>query len=82
MSGHGRVGNGAPYSLAAMPCQTVDGSRTTQTARPLALSAVLLDLDGTLVASRDGIVRCLRQALLDLGHELDPERDLTWAVGP
>ena len=44
--------------------------------------AVLLDLDGTLVASRDGIVRCLRLALHDLGHTLDPERDLTWVVGP
>ncbi len=44
--------------------------------------AVLLDLDGTLVASRDGIVRCLRQALRDLGHVPDPGRDLTWVVGP
>lgn len=47
-----------------------------------AATAVLLDLDGTLVASRDGIVRCLRQALRDLGHAPDPERDLTWVVGP
>ena len=49
---------------------------------PSAATAALLDLDGTLVASRDGIVRCLRQALRDLGHVPDPERDLTWVVGP
>ncbi len=44
--------------------------------------SVLLDLDGTLVASGDGIVSCLRQALRDLGHEPDPTRDLSWVVGP
>lgn len=51
-------------------------------ARPAAKRAVLLDLDGTLVASRDGIVSCLNQALRDLGHAPDPERDLSWVVGP
>ncbi len=55
--------------------------QTADPVRPPA-TAVLLDLDGTLVASRDGIVRCLRQALRDLGHVPDPERDLTWVVGP
>ena len=48
----------------------------------MAAPAVLLDLDGTLVASRDGIVSGLRQALRDLGHEPDPSRDLSWVVGP
>ncbi|MCQ8240656.1 HAD hydrolase-like protein [Rhizosaccharibacter radicis] len=44
--------------------------------------AVLLDLDGTLVASREGIVGGLHRALRDLGHEPDPAQDLTWVVGP
>jgi phosphoglycolate phosphatase len=45
-------------------------------------ASVLLDLDGTLVASRDGIVSCLRLALQDLGHASDLTEDLTWVVGP
>jgi phosphoglycolate phosphatase len=49
-------------------------SRTTE--------AVLLDLDGTLVASRDGIITCLRAALRELGHEPDPAHDLDWVIGP
>lgn len=44
--------------------------------------AVLLDLDGTLVASRDGIVASIRLAFADLGHEIHPDMDLTWVVGP
>ena len=44
--------------------------------------AVLLDLDGTLLASRDGIIACLRSALRQLGHEPDPAEDLDWVIGP
>ena len=44
--------------------------------------AVLLDLDGTLLASRDGIITCLRAALHELGHEPDPAEDLDWVIGP
>ncbi|WP_428375358.1 HAD hydrolase-like protein [Lichenicoccus sp.] len=44
--------------------------------------AVLLDLDGTLIASRDGIIACLRRALGELGHTLDAGADLDWVVGP
>ena len=55
----------------------------THPSRPAtAGQSVLLDLDGTLVASRDGIVSCLRQALRDLGHAPDPSQDLSWVVGP
>ncbi len=43
---------------------------------------VLLDLDGTLLASRDGIITCLRAALRELGHEPDPSEDLDWVIGP
>ena len=44
--------------------------------------AVLLDLDGTLVASHNGIIGAMHQALHDLGHDMDPARDLTWVIGP
>ncbi|ACI50006.1 Haloacid dehalogenase domain protein hydrolase [Gluconacetobacter diazotrophicus PA1 5] len=44
--------------------------------------AVLLDLDGTIVDSRAGIIGSLHDSLRDLGHEPDPEEDLTWVVGP
>ena len=44
--------------------------------------AVLLDLDGTLVASRDGIIACLRRALAELGYTIDAAADLDWVVGP
>nr|WP_321985150.1 HAD hydrolase-like protein [uncultured Lichenicoccus sp.] len=44
--------------------------------------AVLLDLDGTLIASRDGIIACLRRALGELGHTIDAAADLDWVVGP
>lgn len=45
-------------------------------------TAVLLDMDGTLIDSRDTVIGCLRLAFRDLGHELDPAEDLTWVVGP
>ncbi|GBQ91982.1 phosphoglycolate phosphatase [Gluconacetobacter johannae DSM 13595] len=44
--------------------------------------AVLLDLDGTIVDSRAGIIGSLHDSLRDLGHEPDPKEDLTWVVGP
>jgi phosphoglycolate phosphatase len=43
---------------------------------------ILLDLDGTLVDSRPGIVASLHAALRALGHEPDPALDLTFAIGP
>lgn len=44
--------------------------------------AVLLDMDGTLIDSRDTVVGCMRAALRDLGYELPPEETLDWIVGP
>lgn len=44
--------------------------------------AVLLDLDGTLIDSRSGIVASIRAALRDLGHAPDPDEDFTWMIGP
>ncbi len=44
--------------------------------------ALLLDLDGTLIDSRPGIVASIRAALQDLGHAPDPAEDFTWMIGP
>lgn len=42
----------------------------------------LLDLDGTMIDSRPGIVACMRRAMEELGHALDPGEDLDWMIGP
>lgn len=44
--------------------------------------ALLLDLDGTLIDSKAGILASMREALRSLGREPPPEADLTFAVGP
>lgn len=44
--------------------------------------AVLFDLDGTIVDSRQGIVSTLHHVIRTLGHEPVLTRDLTWVVGP
>jgi phosphoglycolate phosphatase len=45
-------------------------------------SAVLLDFDGTLTASKPGILASYAAAIRALGHEPDPAVDLTYVVGP
>lgn len=45
-------------------------------------SNLLLDLDGTLVDSQPGILSSCRAALRALGHETDPEMDITAIIGP
>ena len=44
--------------------------------------ALLLDLDGTLIDSRPGIIASIHAALSDLGHTPNPDEDLTWVIGP
>jgi len=44
--------------------------------------ALLLDLDGTLIDSRPGIVASIFSTLREFGHAPDPAIDLTWAIGP
>ena len=44
--------------------------------------AALFDLDGTLVESGPGIAGAVRRAMATLGHALDADADLSWAVGP
>ncbi len=43
---------------------------------------ILLDLDGTLVDSRPGILLSCRAALRALGHEPDADLDVTALIGP
>jgi phosphoglycolate phosphatase len=44
--------------------------------------ALLLDLDGTLIDSRPGIVASIFATLREFGHQPDPATDFTWAIGP
>ena len=46
------------------------------------MTAVFLDLDGTLVDSRPGIVASLRHAFNAIGRNDLAETDLTWMIGP
>jgi phosphoglycolate phosphatase len=43
---------------------------------------VLFDLDGTLTDPREGIVRCLKYALLSLGQNCPPDLELARFIGP
>jgi phosphoglycolate phosphatase len=43
---------------------------------------VLLDLDGTLTDPREGIVGCIRHALVGLGHTPPPDGILARYIGP
>ncbi|NHO31063.1 HAD hydrolase-like protein [Acetobacter fallax] len=49
---------------------------------PLPGSAILFDLDGTIVDSRTGIIDSIHSTLRDLGHKPDLDHDLNWVVGP
>lgn len=46
------------------------------------MSAVFLDLDGTLMNSRPGIVASLTHAFAAVGMEHHAADDLTWMIGP
>jgi phosphoglycolate phosphatase len=44
--------------------------------------AVFFDLDGTLTDPKDGILRCIRYALEQLGRDCPPDEQLTAFIGP
>lgn len=46
------------------------------------MTAVFLDLDGTLMESHPGILASLRHALESTGHRALAETDLAWMIGP
>jgi phosphoglycolate phosphatase len=43
---------------------------------------VLLDLDGTLVDPRPGLIGSVQYALRKLGHPVPPAEELLWVIGP
>ena len=46
------------------------------------MSAVFLDLDGTLTDPKPGITAAVIHALTRLGHDAPAADDLTWVIGP
>ena len=46
------------------------------------MKAVFLDLDGTLMDSRPGIIASLQAAFIEVGRPDLAETDLTWMIGP
>ena len=46
------------------------------------MTAVFLDLDGTLMDSKPGILSSLTHAFRATGHDALAETDLTWMIGP
>lgn len=46
------------------------------------MTAVFLDLDGTLMESHPGILASLRHALVSTGHHALAGTDLAWMIGP
>jgi phosphoglycolate phosphatase len=48
----------------------------------LGRNVLLVDLDGTLIDSAEGVVGCFRLALAEMGRIVPPEVDLSWVVGP
>lgn len=46
------------------------------------MSAVFLDLDGTLTDPKPGITAAVRHALFQVGMPVPPADELTWVIGP
>ncbi|MFT4716470.1 MAG: phosphoglycolate phosphatase [Paracoccaceae bacterium] len=46
------------------------------------MSAIFLDLDGTLIDPKEGITMSIQHALRALGAEVPSQNELTWCIGP
>ena len=46
------------------------------------MSAIFLDLDGTLIDPKEGITLSIQYALRELGADVPAQDDLTWCIGP
>lgn len=46
------------------------------------MSAIFLDLDGTLIDPKEGITLSIQHALRELGAEVPSQNELTWCIGP
>ncbi|HEY9219811.1 MAG TPA: HAD hydrolase-like protein [Phenylobacterium sp.] len=45
------------------------------------MASLLFDVDGTLIDSAPGIFAGMRTTLAGVGRPIDPDEDLTWAIG-
>lgn len=43
---------------------------------------ILVDLDGTLIDPRPGLIGSVQHALAQLGHRVPPAEELLWLIGP
>lgn len=46
------------------------------------MSAIFLDLDGTLIDPKEGITASIQHALREMGADVPDQNDLTWCIGP
>ncbi len=46
------------------------------------MTAIFLDLDGTLIDPKEGITLSIQYALAELGAEVPTQNELTWCIGP
>jgi len=46
------------------------------------MSAIFLDLDGTLIDPKEGITLSIQHALRELGAEVPDQNELSWCIGP
>jgi phosphoglycolate phosphatase len=46
------------------------------------MTAIFLDLDGTLIDPKEGITLSIQHALRELGTDVPSQNELTWCIGP
>jgi phosphoglycolate phosphatase len=46
------------------------------------MTAIFLDLDGTLIDPKEGITLSIQHALRELGADVPTQNELTWCIGP
>jgi len=46
------------------------------------MSAIFLDLDGTLIDPKEGITLSIQHALREIGADVADQNDLAWCIGP
>jgi phosphoglycolate phosphatase len=46
------------------------------------MTAIFLDLDGTLIDPKEGITLSIQHALRELGADVPSQNELTWCIGP
>jgi len=46
------------------------------------MSAIFLDLDGTLIDPKEGVTLSIQHALREIGADVPDQNDLAWCIGP